>query len=138
VPSPLLDSNFYEDIRVALGSAEDEDRVPDSLIERAPFLPDALAEVLRRVPDAESLTGEDLRRVQLAAVYLTAARIAPRLPNIVRESGAGASYEVEPVDVPTLVANLRANAESELAVVLGEERTLMPTFFTAAPGGRGR
>jgi hypothetical protein len=140
VPTPLLDSNDYGAIRGELGSAEDEERVPGELIVSAGFLPDALAEVLRRVPGAETLEGEARRRVRLAAVKLTAARLAPKLPNVTRESsGAGESYETEAVDVRALVAQLRAEAEVELSAALGEEEgSLMPTFFAAAPGGRGR
>jgi len=129
-----------EQVRQALDVTLDETSLPTTLILSPIFLGAAVAEVVRRDPDANTRTGTEARRVNAAAVYLTAARIAPSLPAIVRERLGDSETQLAAVDWLARADVLRMRAAQELAVVLdtaGDASYARPTFFTLAHGRRG-
>ena len=136
----LIDSSHFPAVRAAIDASISENEVPDTQIEYPIFWPAAEREVLVIVPDAADKTGDDLARVQAAVIYITAALIVPTLPPIVGANMDAASYGRRGSDVSATVADLRAKAARELALVLdsADETPGMPTVFTAATGTRGR
>lgn len=135
---PILTSADYPAIRAALDLSLDAEGLPDAAISLPLFQGMAEAEVLRRDPDAASRTGDELQHVRNAAVLLTAGRIAPRLPQVLRERFAGGDYEyqMQPRDWEALATSLRADAEAELSAYLAAaqapEAAMPPTVFGKA------
>lgn len=136
----LIDSSLFPTVRAAIDAAITENELPDTQIEQPIFWPAAEREILALVPDAADKTGDDLARVQAAVIYITAARIVPTLPPIVGANMDAASYGRRESDVLAMVADLRAKAAAELAIVLNsaDETPGMPAVITTAPGTRGR
>lgn len=135
----LIDNSFYAAIRAVIDNALTENELPDTQIEQPVFLTAAEREVLQIIPTAADKTGDDLTRIQTAVIYLTAARIVPTLPPIVGSNMDAASYGRRQADVNMTVADLRAKAAAELALVLdsADETPGMPTVFTVGSGTRG-
>ena len=72
---PLVTPDDYDEIRAAidLSLVGDQTTVSDAVIDGSLYEPAAEAEVMRRVPNAASLTGDALAAAQRATIYLTAA-----------------------------------------------------------------
>ena len=139
---PLLTQNDYPAIRAALDVGLSAAQVPDALLARPVYHPAAEAEVLRRLPVAESdLTAPQRERARRVAMFLTAALLAGALPTITQTDFADLSVRRQVPNAAERAATLRAQAEVELAALieeLGEVDTSIPMFFTLAPGYRGR
>lgn len=138
----LLDNSYWPDVRAALDVKLDAAMLPDSVIEMDIHSGAAAREVIARVPDAESKTGDDEKRVKAAAVYLTAARMVYAVAQITSISvqTRDTSYSRRAWDPEAKKTELLALAEDELAVVIEPGATTpgRPTMFAAAAGGRGR
>lgn len=136
----LLDATHYSAIRAAIDPSLDEESLPGEIIALSIYMDAAVAEVVAKVPDAEDLEGEDLVHVQNAAILLTAARLATRVPNVTSETYVeGGGYQRKDVDRVILAKDLRGQAQDELAMVLqtGEVETSRPSLFALASGTRG-
>lgn len=138
----ILSAADYPAIRAALDVSLNAQQLPDATIGQDIFVGAAEAELLRRVPDAASKTGDDLRRVKRALVWLTAALLAPSVVRITSLSvqTRDLSYSRQTFDPDEKAAELRSRAESEIAMLLtpGEATPSLPTVFTVAAGYRGR
>jgi hypothetical protein len=126
----LLGQPDHEDIRKAIDTDLTADDVPDDVIARSVYRGRGEAEVLRRVPDAESLAGEDLAAAKLGAVLFTAALLAEGLPRLTQERIGNYSYSLarNSADVAGIAANLRRGAEAALAPILPEPATARRRF----------
>ncbi len=138
----ILSAADYPAIRAALDVSLNAQLLPDATIGQDIFVGAAEAELLRRVPDAASRTGDDLKRVKRALVWLTAALLAPSVVRITSLSvqTRDLSYSRQTFDPDEKAAELRSRAESEIAMLLtpGEATPSLPTVFTVAAGYRGR
>lgn len=127
-------------VRAVLDLSLDETALPDVVIFLAPFAEAALAEILRRDPDASTRTGAAAQRLNTAADYLTAARLAPALPVLVRERVGELESQFQATDWTARAVALRAQADAELTAVLdtaADASFARPIFFTLATGRRG-
>ena len=138
----ILSSTDYPAIRAAPDVGLNAQQLPDAIIGEDIFVGAAEAELLRRVPDAASRTGDDLKRVERALVWLTAALLAPSVVRITSLSvqTRDLSYSRQTFDPEKKAAELRGRAESEIVMLLtpGEATPSRPTMFTVAAGYRGR
>lgn len=138
----ILSPADYPAIRAALDVSLNAQQLPDATIEQDIFVGAAEAELLKRVPDAASRTGDDLKRVKRALVWLTAALLAPSVVRITSLSvqTRDLSYSRQTFDPDEKAAELRSRAESEIAMLLtpNEATPSRPTMFTVVAGYRGR
>lgn len=138
----ILSSTDYPAIRAALDVGLNVQQLPDAIIGEDIFVGAAEAELLRRVPDAASKTGDDLKRVVRALVWLTAALLAPSVVRITSMSvqTRDLSYSRQTFDPEKKAAELRGRAEAEIVMLLtpSEATPSRPTIFTVAAGYRGR
>lgn len=138
----ILSSSDYPAIRAALDVGLNAQQLPDATIGLDTFVGAAEAELLRRVPNAASKTGDDLKRVKRALVWLTAALLAHSVVRITSMNiqTRDLSYSRQTFDPDEKAAELRGRAEAEIGMVLepNESTFAMPTMFTLAAGGRGR
>lgn len=125
----------YDNIRALIDHTLDDVVLPDSVIELEIYLPRAERKVFRRFPDALTYTGEDLENVRLAAIYYTAALIAPSIPFYIRESHG--DYSMTRSDEGWLAHAAKLNAKGDDALGDIDEDYIIPTIFTVAPGLRG-
>lgn len=135
----LITASEYPAVRAALDTSLDSTVLPDGVIGLPIYQGAAEAEVLWRDPSAASRSGAEQIRIKNAVVFLTAARLAPRLPQITGERFGEHGYSRQAIDWTALAATLRADAAAELTAVL-EPANLTPArprAFTVAPGGRG-
>jgi hypothetical protein len=115
------------------------DQAPDTFINQDVYAGRAVREVKRRDPSWATRAGEDEQRLNTAADALTAAYSLRAIPNLTGEDqGTAGGYRREAVDVDARISELLTFAADEVAQVAGSDADAMPTFFTAAPGGRGR
>lgn len=138
--SPILDTAHYEMVRAALGIEVDDYILTDDLIALPIYQGAAETEILRRDPQALSRTGTAAEHIINAAVYLTAALIAPAMTQMKRESFGDYSYAAT-VDWGDREKELRARFEREMAAVLNPDQiatTNRPVIFAAAKAYRGR
>jgi len=138
----ILTSADYPAIRAALDVGLSDGQLSDATIGQDIFVGAAEAELLRRVPDAASMVGEDLKRVKRALVWLTAALLAHSVVRITSLSvqTRDLSYSRQTFDPDEKAAELRARAETEIAALVASETTeaTMPTMFTLAGSGWSR
>lgn len=136
---PLLTPDDYDDVRAAidLSLVGDQTTVSDAVIDLELYEPAAEAEVMRRVPNADSLTGDALAAAQRATIYLTAARLVLSLPTLSAEKIDTYSYTREVPDPTAQAATLRFLASTEIALAGGTGNDL-PTQFTRACAPRYR
>ena len=138
----ILSSSDYPAIRAALDVGLNAQQLPDATIAQDIFLGAAEADLLRRVPTAASMAGEDLARVKRALVWLTAAFLAHSVIRITSMSiqTRDLSYSRQTFDPDEKAAELRARAEAEFSMLLTptEVAPARPTMFTLANGYRGR
>lgn len=139
----ILSSSDYPTIRAAIDTSLDSTVLPDATIALPIFVTAAELEVVARDPQAASRTGDAATHIKNACIYLTAARLAPAVPQISGETTVGKhTYTRKLQDIDEQVANLRAMAESALAAAVDSTASPaspeVPTFFGRACGGRGR
>ncbi len=137
----ILTTADYPAIRAALDVELNAQRLPDATIAQDIFAGAAEAELLRRVPDAADLLGDDLARVKRALVWLTAAYLAHSVVRITSMSiqTRDMSYSRQTFDPDEKAAELRSRAETEIGqlVTTTATTTARPTMFTLAAGRRG-
>jgi hypothetical protein len=140
MPNLPLASTAYPSIRAALDVSLDSTVLPDATIGLAIFQGAAEADVERQDPQWATRTGADATAIQNAAIYYTAARIAPSIPNITGEAIGDSSYRREAVDWTARAAWLRSQGDAALASILTPTTVPAdrPTFFAVAAGCRGR
>ena len=139
-PLPLTDSD-YPEIRAAIQMGLGSSKVTDGIIAMSIYQGDAEDEVKRRVPNWATKLGED--RIRRAAIFLTAARIAPRMTEIIQADAINeaASWRKNATDWGAVAADLQKRADDLIAAVIAEDVTTEPrtfTFFTVASGTRGK
>lgn len=136
---PLLTSADYPAIRAALDISLDATDLPDSLIDLDQFVGKGVREVLQRDSLAESRSGTELLRARNAAIFFTAALLAPSVPAITSESEGTYRVNREAWDGQRRQRELRALADDELNAYLtpGARSPARVTLLRAAPGGRG-
>jgi hypothetical protein len=130
----LLDSNSYKAIRGALSKSLDGDTLPDDDIEDPMILGRAESYIASRTSD----TGEHAKK---ATIFYAASLLAHPMQGqiaaavAIRTGGVTVRFDADKAK-----AELLSQMEEELAAIQGEDvsETWMPTFFAAAPGGRGR
>ena len=123
-------------VRALINTALDEDSLPDDVI-----LLDCYKKVAVEVVSAQQATVNTFSK--LAAVSYCAALISAAMNDIIKEVDAGVETEFEPFDYKARSVELFALSSKYLALSLTSEQqetlrsSVMPTFFTVAPGGRG-
>jgi hypothetical protein len=133
----LLTTTIFPDVRALLDLSLDERSLPDSVIQLNVFGHAAERELLVAYPDAEDDPNQD--SVLHALALLTASKIAPSLPSIVREHTETHQIERARVDYAVLGDQLRAQALEVLGTLQSAVSvTEIPVFFTVASGYRGR
>jgi hypothetical protein len=136
----LIDSNDYEWIRKRVDASLTEAAFPPNLIET--YLEEAEDWVASRVVVGD-LSDAQLAHAQRAAKYYVGSLIAPTvsIPTSDAVSGIGASYTRQVMKPADNAARLLQRAIEEIeqaASADAKPTTVMPTFFVAAPGGRGQ
>lgn len=138
----ILTSSEYPAIRAALDVGLNANDLPDSVIGQSIFLDAAEAELVARVPGAASMTGESLKRVKRALIWLTAAYLAGSVVRITSLSvqTRDLSYARATFDPEQKAAELRARAEIEISQLLTPEESTPARFtiFALAEGTRGK
>jgi hypothetical protein len=140
MPSPILTAADYQEIREQIDTSLDATTLPDATIGRDAYAGAAMREVISRDPLAETRTGADAARVRLAAIYLTAARLCPAVPALVRVTHQETTYQQVAPRFDKRAEELRGLAETELAAVTasGDTTPYRPTMFRTARGRRGQ
>lgn len=136
----LLTSANWPEVRAALDVSLTARQLPDEMIGYDLYSGRAMRRVLEQVPMAESQTGDALKRCKNAAIFYTAAYLAPAIPNITRKSiGSGDTEVAYDIDWEARATILLAAAAAELAAVLtpSEATPAMPRVFAVASGTRG-
>ena len=136
----ILDYAHYPAIRAAIDVSLDSASLPDDVIELPIYVHAADLELKTRDPLWATRTGDSLLQLQIAAVYLTAARLAGAIPQIAGEDFAEYSYKLQAIDWGARAAELRALASAALDAVLdvGDVVSDRPSFFGVASSRRGR
>jgi len=136
---PLLDSSDWPAIRAALDVTLDAAQLPDATIALDIYSGRAMREIQARITGATALTGDDELKVTAAAVFLTAANIAPAMPAIMRAESQHLAVQRKEVDWNKRAADLRQAAEEEIAGLLEPDTAgpYRPTMFARAKGRRG-
>lgn len=137
----LLTADLHDRVRRALDTSLDADSLPDEVIDNDLYALAAEAEVVFRDPLATTyaVDTDQRNRSEHAVAFITAARLAPALPQLLSETLGDWKYQLAEKDLTKLAARLRGLAERELARNLspnGYPETL-PSFWLAA-GRRGR
>lgn len=136
---PIITSTDYPVVRAALDTSFDITDLPDAVIGLRIYHAAAEREVKKRIPNAETLTGDSLERVKDATIYLIAARLAPSVPRILAETmDDGYQYQrANQQDWAKLAAELRRLADAEITEAL---QLTAPNLahFKRGLGGRGR
>lgn len=137
---PLLSSQDWPAVRAALDVTLDANALPDATIELDIYSGRAMREVSARVDGAAALTGSDELKVVAAAVFLTAANLAPALPALTRGKAQYLEWQRKEMDWHKRAADLRAMAESEISDLLEPATAVSfrPTMFARAKGRRGQ
>lgn len=139
-PLPLTNLD-YPEVRAAIQMGLGSSKVTDDVIAMSIFQGDAEDEVKRRIPTWETKLGDD--RIRRAAIFLTAARIAPRMTEIIQADAINeaASWRKNATDWGAVAADLQKRADDLIGQVIAEDVTTTPrpfTFFTVASGTRGK
>lgn len=126
----LIEASDYPDIRALIDISLGEAQLPGSVIGLDSFKGRAEREV-------EAATSATDDHAKLAARLICAALLVRVVPKIESEGLPGASYKREATDWEAHIAQLRADAGTEIALANGEtpEETLsetLPTVFTVA------
>lgn len=137
---PLVAPEHYEAVRFAIDTSLTASDLPAAVIAQPIYLGAADAEVKRRDPLWASRTGDAAQQLVQAAILLTAAYLAPAIPQLSAERyPEGYSYE-RATDYAQRAQELRQRAETLIQGVLapGDLAASRPTLFAAACGRRGR
>lgn len=138
---PIVTPEHFAQIRSAIDVSLTSDDLTDDTIAASIYLAAADVEIKRRDPLWSTRSGDELAALTLAAVYLTAALIAPAVPQIKSERyPEGYSYD-RTIDYRQRAEDLRAAAEQQLGAVLAPSdpaSLAMPSFFAVASGTRGQ
>jgi len=143
MPSPILTSANYPDVRAALDTdlSDSTSSLPDTTIDLLIYAPTANQDVLALDPEAETRTGEDANRVLKAAIFFCAARLAPVVVRLTSLSitTRDMSYQKAIFDPEERAAELRGEAVDLINDVIKPTETSpsRPTTFSRAPGIRG-
>jgi len=138
--STIVLPEHYDQIRAAIDVSLTSDDLGDDVIRQSIYLGAADAEIKRRDPAWATRTDAELALLRTAAIYLTAARIAPAVPQLKSERyPEGYGYD-RAIDYTKRAAELRALAEVELGAVLApsDPAAMRPTLFAVASAERGR
>ena len=137
----ILTTADYPAIRAALDVDLNATTLPDATIGQSIFVGAAEAELLRRVPDAADLTGDDLARVKRALVWLTAAYLAHSVVRVtsLTVQTRDLSYSRPTFNPDEKATELRSRAEVEIGMLVAPTQVApgRPTMFTLAAGRRG-
>lgn len=140
----LLTSADYPAIRAAIALSLSSSVLPDSAIALPIFLDAADLDLKARDPLWASRTGDSLVQLTNAAIYLTAARIAPAMPRLISEKistgGDDFARQWQAIDWEARAAALLHLAEEALDTILDpmDQISTRPTRFVTATGRRGR
>ncbi len=136
----LLTATEYDSIRAALDLTLDEEDVPDALIERPIYGAAAELWVMEQDPDWSTRTGTAQVRLLNALIWECAARMAPAMPSILSETRGPYAWSRASVDWSARAKALHSRASAEIAGILTPTQSVVayPTFFTLAPGRRGK
>lgn len=135
----LINPEHYPDIRSAIDVSLTADDLPAVVIGGLLYGVAADAEIKRRDPQWQTRTGTDQLNLLAAAVLLTAAYIAPALPQLNSERWPeGYSYERQ-TDYDGRAAELRSRALGLIDQIVNPDnpQAAMPPFFAKACGRRG-
>lgn len=136
---PILSTSSWPAVRAALDVSLNDRQLPDATIGLDIYSGRAVREITARVENATTLTGSDELKVIAAAVFLTAANIAPAMPSIMRAESQHLAVQRKEVDWSKRAAELRQAAEEELADLLEPDTAVAyrPTMMARARGRRG-
>jgi hypothetical protein len=138
----ILTSADWPAVRDALDTELDTNSLLDATIARNIYSGAADQDVLALDPDAETRTGEDANRIQRAAVFFCAARLAPVVLRILNLSALTRDlrYSKPTFDPDERANELRGMAVEEINEVLvpGGLAESMPRMFSSASGTRGK
>lgn len=135
----ILTTADYPAIRAALDVDLTETKLPNRIIDLPIYRDAADQDVISILPDAETRTGEAANKVQRAAIFFCAARLAPvvvRLTSLTVQA-RDLSYSKPVFDPEKRAAELRQLAVEELADISSGSPT-RPPFFSVATGTRGK
>lgn len=134
---PLITEADFDAVRAALDTNLNESTLPDDIIGQDIYAGAASREVIDRVADAASKTGDDANRVIAATVLLTAARLTTAVVRLTSLSvqTRDVTYSRPDFDPVKKAAELRALADAELSP-LESSTTRRPNLFCRASGGR--
>ena len=139
---PILTLSHFPAIRAALDTELTAEVLPDDTINLPIYREAADQDVLDLDPDAETRTGTEQARVQRAAIYFCAARLAPVVSRInqMNLGNGGMSYSREVFDPDERADQLREMARKEIDAILtpDEAAPRRPIAFAKAIGRRGR
>lgn len=126
----LIPQTDYAEVRALIDITLSPASLPDAIIALDSYKGAAQREV-------EAQTSDTQAHAKLAARLICAALLAPRVPQLTRESLPGASYDRKPYDIDLLVAELRTRALDEIGLANGtttdaQIEATMPPFFTVA------
>lgn len=116
----LLDSSDYVSVRAALDTSLGKGELPDDMIALDLYA----GEAQRWVASQITVTGSEATgpRAKLAAVYMTAALLAPAVSQIISQRDAsGESVTLKPFDPVAKEMQLRTRAASMIELVNGGE-----------------
>lgn len=136
----ILTPSNYPAVRQAIDISLNETTLPDAAISSPIYLLAADLEIKARDPQWAAREGDAESYLVLAAIYLTAAKLAPAVPAIAQERFPEQySYQRVGIDYVARARELMTLADAALANILepSDETPYMPTMFTTASGGRG-
>jgi len=135
---PLLNDADYPAVRATLLLGITSEMLPNDVIALPIFQQAAEAEVLRCDPTAASRTGAEAEAIGRATIYLTAALIAPSVPNLIEHEEDRVRVKMEAVDWQVKARELKDMATAELNNLLNPSNLTaqMPVMFTLAEGKR--
>jgi hypothetical protein len=143
----LVTSADWPEVRALLDAQLTPNDLKDAVIAADAHAGRAQREVLGRITNAQALVdadGDDGKRVKLAVKCLIAASLAPVVVRLtsVQVSGRDGAYSRQTFDPTKRAAELRAQAEEQIAEVLKPSEVAsrtyaLPITFRAARGTRG-
>lgn len=136
----IVQTSDYGAVRAAIDTSLDSTALPDATIALPIFLDAADLEIKRRDPSWASRTADEATHLKNAAIYLTAALLAPAVPSLSGETFGDYRYQLQTKDWTARSADLRQLMEQELNAYLETTTPTpdRPTMFAVASGRRGR
>ena len=138
----LLGTAQYREVRAAIAPdlADDIGAIPDDVIAQDVYAGSAVREVASLDPLLGTRVDDEFRRVQSAAVLLCAARLAPRVAEIIRENIGTYGVTMAQRDFAKIGENCRYEAYRLLGMNQPEvdpASTYRPTAFAVFTRRRG-